>query len=53
MQNLKEKMMNITIFGATGKVGAECLKQSLADGHHVTVLVRDARKLNSEFKKIK
>ncbi len=39
--------MNITIFGATGRVGSEFLSRALADGHHVTALVRTATKLSS------
>lgn len=37
--------MKITIFGATGALGRECLEQSLDAGHEVTVLVRTASKL--------
>lgn len=37
--------MHITIFGATGAVGSECLKQALQAGHQVTVLVRSASRL--------
>jgi len=32
--------MNIALFGATGRTGRELLKLLLADGHHVTALVR-------------
>ena len=32
--------MNITIFGATGRVGNEFLRRALEDGHNVTALVR-------------
>jgi putative NADH-flavin reductase len=39
--------MNITIFGATGRVGSEFLRHALADGHQVTALVRTASKLSS------
>ncbi|CAA0103196.1 Uncharacterised protein [Zhongshania aliphaticivorans] len=42
--------MKITLFGATGAVGGECLRQSLAAGHEVTVLVRSAAKLPEEFR---
>lgn len=41
--------MNITLFGATGALGGECLKQALEAGHAVTVLVRSAEKLASEL----
>jgi uncharacterized protein len=38
--------MNITIFGATGRVGNEFLGLALADGHHVNALVRSPAKLS-------
>ena len=39
--------MKITVFGATGAVGGECVSQSLAAGHDVTsdervVMVRES-----------
>lgn len=37
--------MNITLFGATGQLGRECLQQCLEAGHAVTVLVRSPGKL--------
>lgn len=37
--------MNITIFGATGRVGKEFLRRALEDGLHVTALVRTPSKL--------
>lgn len=37
--------MNITIFGATGRVGHEFLRRALEDGHKVTALVRTPSKL--------
>ncbi|MGE6489686.1 NAD(P)-dependent oxidoreductase [Paenisporosarcina sp. NPDC076898] len=37
--------MNITIFGATGRVGNEILSRALEDGHLVTALVRSSSKL--------
>jgi putative NADH-flavin reductase len=40
--------MRITIFGATGALGAECVKQALEAGHDVTVLARTPSKLPSE-----
>ena len=43
--------MNITIFGATGALGSECLRQSIAAGHTVTVLVRNANKLPAQLVK--
>lgn len=35
--------MKLAIFGATGRVGGEFLKQALADGHHVKALVRSEK----------
>lgn len=40
--------MNILILGATGRTGSHILKSALDDGHHVTVLVRDADKVQME-----
>ncbi|WP_010308710.1 NAD(P)-dependent oxidoreductase [Kurthia senegalensis] len=40
--------MNITLFGATGRVGAVFLKKCLEEGHHVTVLVRHINTLPSD-----
>jgi putative NADH-flavin reductase len=40
--------MRITIFGATGAVGGECVSQCLAAGHEVTVLARTPAKLPAE-----
>ncbi|WP_444901814.1 NAD(P)-dependent oxidoreductase [Microbulbifer sp. SSSA007] len=40
--------MKITLFGATGGLGGECLKQLLTladDAHEVTVLVRNSKKM--------
>ena len=37
--------MKITLFGATGSLGQECLEQALEAGHTVTVLVRRPSKL--------
>lgn len=37
--------MKVTIFGATGLLGRECLSQCLEAGHEVTVLVRTPDKL--------
>lgn len=42
--------MNITIFGSTGGLGGECLKQALAAGHKVTVLVRNPDKLPADVR---
>ncbi|MER5770434.1 NAD(P)-dependent oxidoreductase [Streptomyces sp. NPDC001985] len=37
--------MRITVFGATGGVGGEIVRQALAAGHEVTAVVRDAARL--------
>ncbi len=37
--------MNLVLLGATGALGSECLRQAVAAGHKVTVLVRDKSKL--------
>lgn len=37
--------MNVTLFGATGSLGRQCLEQCLLAGHEVTVLVRNPDKL--------
>ncbi len=42
--------MKITLFGATGALGGECLTQALDAGHELTVLVRDANKLPAELR---
>ncbi|MFC3449547.1 NAD(P)-dependent oxidoreductase [Amycolatopsis speibonae] len=40
--------MKLTVFGATGGVGSEVVKQALAAGHHVTAVVRDPSRLAVE-----
>lgn len=37
--------MKVAIFGATGIVGAAITKQALEQGHEVTILTRDSRKV--------
>ena len=37
--------MKLVIFGATGKIGKEIVKQSLAQGNEVTAFVRDPSKM--------
>lgn len=34
--------MKLTVFGATGRIGGEVVRQALAEGHTVTAVVRDA-----------
>ncbi|KZB81742.1 NAD(P)-dependent oxidoreductase [Amycolatopsis regifaucium] len=40
--------MKLTVFGATGGVGTEVVKQALAAGRHVTAVVRDPSRLEVE-----
>ncbi|MFP8878517.1 MAG: NAD(P)H-binding protein [Myxococcota bacterium] len=42
--------MKVTIFGATGALGRECLQQCLDAGHEVTALVRSPAKLPAEVR---
>jgi hypothetical protein len=42
--------MKVTLFGATGLLGRECLSQILASGHEVTVLLRTPDKLPAELR---
>ncbi|MET8449898.1 NAD(P)H-binding protein [Streptomyces sp. NPDC005209] len=37
--------MNLTVFGATGGVGGEIVRQALSAGHRVTAVVRDPARL--------
>lgn len=37
--------MNLTVFGATGGIGREIVRQALASGHRVTAAVRDPARL--------
>ncbi|MFF2195633.1 NAD(P)-dependent oxidoreductase [Streptomyces sp. NPDC058157] len=39
--------MKITVFGATGGVGREVVRQALAAGHEVTAVVRDPARLDA------
>jgi uncharacterized protein YbjT (DUF2867 family) len=39
--------MNVTVFGATGKIGRLVVEDLLAGGHDVTVYVRNPEKLGS------
>ena len=42
--------MKVSIFGATGDLGRECLDQCLQAGHDITVLVRSPEKLPEELR---
>ena len=44
--------MKITIFGATGFSGQTILAESIKQGHEVTVLVRDASKVQIKHKNL-
>ncbi|MFF0461218.1 NAD(P)-dependent oxidoreductase [Streptomyces mexicanus] len=37
--------MNLTVFGATGGIGQEIVRQALTSGHRVTAVVRDPARL--------
>ncbi|MEV7388561.1 MULTISPECIES: NAD(P)-binding oxidoreductase [unclassified Streptomyces] len=37
--------MNLTVFGATGGIGREIVRQALSSGHRVTAVVRDPARL--------
>ncbi|MGW7085819.1 NAD(P)-dependent oxidoreductase [Streptomyces sp. NPDC054871] len=39
--------MKLTVFGATGGVGGEIVRQALAAGHEVTAVVRDPSRLSA------
>lgn len=39
--------MRLTVFGATGGVGGEIVRQALAAGHEVTAVVRDPARLSA------
>lgn len=42
--------MKLIILGATGSLGGHVLRQALATGHHVSVLVRDPSRLPSDIR---
>lgn len=44
--------MKIGIIGASGKAGAEILKEAVARGHEVTAIVRNASKINEPKAKV-
>lgn len=39
--------MNLTVFGATGGIGREIVRQALGAGHRVTAVVRDPARLDA------
>src|SRR5437762_8118496 len=41
----RQRRMRLTIVAATGGVGSQLLRQAVAVGHEVTVVVRDPRRL--------
>lgn len=41
--------MKLAIFGATGRTGIPLVEQALAQGHHVTALVRDPKDMEQEY----
>ena len=41
--------MNVTVLGATGALGTECVAQALERGHRVTVLARDPGGLRADL----
>lgn len=45
--------MKLVVFGATGGIGREVMRQALAQGHQVTALVRDPARLGIEDKKLR
>jgi putative NADH-flavin reductase len=44
----KEKVMNVVVYGATGKSGSEIVKELLARGHKVTAVARKIDSLKAE-----
>jgi putative NADH-flavin reductase len=44
-ETLAEAEMKLTVFGATGRIGAEVVRQALDAGHEVTAVVRDPARL--------
>lgn len=43
--------MRIAVFGATGQLGRQCVRQALDAGHSVVVLARTPAKLNDDFRR--
>jgi nucleoside-diphosphate-sugar epimerase len=44
--------MRILVFGATGRVGSEIVKQAIGKGHDVTVFARSPKRLLEEIKPV-
>ncbi|MFE2555201.1 NAD(P)-dependent oxidoreductase [Streptomyces sp. NPDC059352] len=44
--------MRLTVFGATGGVGREIVRQALASGHEVTAVVRDPARLTASGERL-
>lgn len=49
----REAILKLTILGATGKTGRLIVEKAQAEGHKITVLVRDPRKLATSDKSLK
>ena len=45
--------MKLIVFGATGKIGQEIVKQALAQGYEITAFVRDSSKVMVEHGDLK
>lgn len=43
--------MRVAVFGATGQLGRQCVRQALDAGHSVSVLALTPAKLNDEFRR--
>jgi putative NADH-flavin reductase len=44
-QSTEEKLMNVALFGSTGKAGSRILKELVSRGHRVTAIARNPAKL--------
>jgi putative NADH-flavin reductase len=45
--------MKLTVFGATGGIGGQIVRQALAAGHHVTAVVRDPARFTVTGQRLK